>query len=411
MHTDSTGFAPALIRWQRRHGRHHLPWQASQAELGLAGHTAAGAGDTAVLRDPYRVWLSEVMLQQTQVATVIPYFEAFLAAFPTVGALAAADPERVMGLWAGLGYYSRARNLLAAARQVAAAGGVFPADAAALEALPGVGRSTAAAIAVFGFGQRAAILDGNVKRVLGRVHAVDADPAQSATLRRLWALAEAELPEEGASAADLIAYTQGLMDLGAMVCTRTKPACERCPLAEGCAARASGEPERFPRPRQRKVQPLRAAHFLLWREHGQVLLAARPDSGLWGGLWSLPELPEAPPADWRLAGGFQHVFTHFRMDARVWIPPEAIGRLPVAAAPVSPPVLAEPGAGQEPGASLAVLRAALPAPDARRWVQPGRLDALPLPAPIRNWLDSAEVLGVSPAEPRRGTRGTELPSP
>ena len=210
------------MRWQRVHGRHHLPWQKTQqtlreegvvlpypaADEGMMGQPGAkrrgavqddqprapAAGLAAVLRDPYRVWLSEVMLQQTQVSTVIPYFEAFLQAFPQVADLAAAPSERVMGLWAGLGYYSRARNLQAAAQQVAAQGGVFPDSTDALQALPGVGRSTAAAIAVFGFGQRAAILDGNVKRVLCRMFAVAGDPASTAVQKRLWALAEAELP-------------------------------------------------------------------------------------------------------------------------------------------------------------------------------------------------------------------------
>lgn len=209
------------MRWQRVHGRHHLPWQKTQqtlreegvvlpypaADEGMMGQPEAerggavqddqprapAAGLAAVLRDPYRVWLSEVMLQQTQVSTVIPYFEAFLQAFPQVTDLAAAPSERVMGLWAGLGYYSRARNLQAAAQQVAAQGGVFPDSTDALQALPGVGRSTAAAIAVFGFGRRAAILDGNVKRVLCRMFAVAGDPASTAVQKRLWALAEAEL--------------------------------------------------------------------------------------------------------------------------------------------------------------------------------------------------------------------------
>ncbi|MDO4905782.1 MAG: A/G-specific adenine glycosylase [Lautropia sp.] len=445
--------APALICWQRRHGRHHLPWQMTRAGLGLStvtvdeglsvgagrgassgdgdvktppmrqcregrqaggGQPPAGAG---VLRDPYRVWLSEVMLQQTQVTTAIPYFERFLAAFPTVSDLAAAESEQVMGLWAGLGYYSRARNLHAAARRVAAAGGVFPSEPADLQALPGVGRSTAAAIAVFGFGRRAAILDGNVKRVLSRVFAIDADPAQAATLRRLWALAEAELPADGAGAADMIAYTQGLMDLGAMVCTRTAPACGRCPLAELCRARAEGQPERYPRPRARKAQPVREVHFLLLRQGDQVLLAARPERGLWGGLWALPELPAAPSADWRLAGGFQHVFTHFRMDARVWMPPVGVALpfVPGAMAeecrrgevPGEPARCAEPSAdsvagypGEEFGvapdrsaraSAQALLVAAIPPIVAQRWVSPRRLGGLPLPTPIRNWLERADL--------------------
>lgn len=363
------GVAPALIRWQRRHGRHHLPWQRTQAELGLAAEGARGA---KVLRDPYRVWLSEVMLQQTQVVTVVPYFERFLSAFPTVQDLAAADAEQVMGLWAGLGYYSRARNLMAAARQVASQGRAFPSDPAELESLPGVGRSTAAAIAAFGFGQRAAILDGNVKRVFCRVFAIDGHPTETATLKRLWAHAEAELPAQGASASDLIAYTQGLMDLGAMVCTRTKPACESCPLAALCEARAQDAVRAYPSPRARKAQPVREVHLLLVQADGQVLLEARPASGLWGGLWSLPALPSQPPADWSLAGGFEHVFTHFRMKASVWSPPGAQGHQ-----------LREPSP---------LLASAWPAEADQRWVRPGALEALPLPKPIRAWLDSAEAV-------------------
>ncbi|MDO5102757.1 MAG: A/G-specific adenine glycosylase [Lautropia sp.] len=363
------GVAPALIRWQRRHGRHHLPWQRTQAELGLAQAEAKAA---SVLRDPYRVWLSEVMLQQTQVVTVVPYFERFLSAFPTVGDLAAAEAEQVMGLWAGLGYYSRARNLMAAARQVASQGGVFPSEPEGLAALPGVGRSTAAAIAVFGFGRRAAILDGNVKRVFCRVFAIDGNPTESATLKRLWAHAEAELPPEGASAADLIAYTQGLMDLGAMVCTRTKPACERCPLAELCEARGQDAVGAYPQPKVRKAQPVREVHLLLVQAKGSVMLEARPARGLWGGLWSLPELSAEPPSGWRLAGGFEHVFTHFRMKAKVWMPP-----------------VAKPNRCEEPSPLLAE---AWPSEPMQRWVKPGALDALPLPKPIRAWLDSAEAV-------------------
>lgn len=344
------GLAPALIAWQRRAGRHHLPWQITQAGL--------GAHPSAVLRDPYRVWLSEVMLQQTQVATVIPYFERFLQAFPTVTDLAQADAEQVMGLWSGLGYYSRARNLHAAAKQVAAAGGEFPSSPEALAALPGVGRSTGAAIATFGFGERAAILDGNVKRVLGRVFALEGDPTSAPVLRRLWAHAENELPDSGSPAADLIAYTQGLMDLGAMVCTRTKPACNTCPLAPVCRACATGEPERFPGKKAKKTVPVRVVHLLQLESAQGVLLEARPDTGLWGGLWGLPELPEAPAIDWVQVGSFAHVFTHFRMQAQVWSPPA--------------------------GADLNGL---LPERSRQRWRKPDALDGAPLPAPIRKYLE------------------------
>ena len=379
-HDNTLNFAPALIRWQRRHGRHHLPWQKTRLELGTP------AGGAAVLRDPYRVWLSEVMLQQTQVATVIPYFEAFLRAFPTVTDLAAADAEQVMGLWAGLGYYSRARNLHAAARRVAEAGGAFPQTAQELEALPGVGRSTAAAIAVFAFGERAAILDGNVKRVLSRVFAVEGDPAGSVTLARLWTHAEAELPPEGAPAADLIDYTQGLMDLGAMVCTRSRPDCGRCPLATLCQARQQGEPERYPQARRKRTVPVRAVN-LLWVEDAgrRVLLQARPDSGLWGGLWSLPEWPGEVPESWKAVGGFSHVFTHFRMEAMVWAPPpDAVRRAMADQARANG---AEGGIKAVPDA----LAEALPLPEQRRWLAPSALEGAPLPSPIQRWLQ-AQVL-------------------
>lgn len=413
------GFAPALAAWQRQHGRHHLPWQITQAQLHTrtaarapalslgarvmtAGEQRGPGGavpvpdarsalrcaepppcadgteapDTSakVLRDPYRVWLSEVMLQQTQVATVIPYFEAFLRAFPSVQALAAADSEQVMGLWAGLGYYSRARNLHAAARQVAAEGR-FPETAQALEALPGVGRSTAAAIAVFGFGQRAAILDGNVKRVLCRLLAIAGDPASSAVQKRLWAHAETELPLPGAPAAELIAYTQGMMDLGAMVCTRTSPDCERCPVASFCRARAMGEVARYPAPRPRKAVPLREVH-LLWLKRpddGRVLLEVRPDRGLWGGLWSLPELPACPPADWLPAGEFRHVFTHFRMQARLWAPPAV-----------------QAGAMRDAWHE-GVKGGVMPPPECQRWVDPAAPGQVPLPAPVRDFLGQVQT--------------------
>lgn len=380
--------AEAVIRWQRRHGRHHLPWQQSRRALGFADRP-----DADVLRDPYRVWLSEVMLQQTQVATVIPYFEAFLRAYPTVMDLAAADPEEVMGLWAGLGYYSRARNLLAAARQVAAAGGRFPESTDGWAKLPGVGRSTAAAVATFAYGARAAILDGNVKRVLCRVFAVSGDPAEAATLRRLWACAEAELPPPGTAPADLIAYTQGMMDLGAMVCTRSRPGCTVCPLASLCRAWQQGEPTRYPSPRQRRSVSVRPVN-LLWLADGQnqVLLQVRPDKGIWGGLWSLPEWPQEVPQDWQAQGRFTHQFTHFRMDAAIWSPPPALVRA----------LLAHPdrwGNDDLRGwkGLAAMLAKVLPAPAQQRWVGLKALDRAPLPRPIQRWLQARA------AQPRLAT--------
>jgi A/G-specific adenine glycosylase len=259
-----------VIDWQRVHGRHDLPWQRT--------------------RDAYRIWLSEIMLQQTQVSAVIPYYRRFLDALPDVQALARADIDQVLGLWSGLGYYSRARNLHAAARQVVDRhGGHFPPDAATLATLPGVGRSTAAAIAVFAFGERAAILDGNVKRVFSRVFAIDGDPQSLATTARLWRHAEAELPAPPASSETLIAWTQGLMDLGATCCTRSRPACERCPLADVCIARQTDAVDRYPAARARRTVPLREADLLFVQSAGQVLLQWRPPTGIWGGLQSLPE--------------------------------------------------------------------------------------------------------------------------
>ena len=305
------GLAGDLIAWQRAHGRHELPWQQGT--------------------DPYRIWLSEVMLQQTQVATVIPYFEAFVRAFPGATDLARAPTDRVMAAWSGLGYYSRARNLQAAARIVVERhGGAFPADAATLETLPGIGRSTAAAIAVFAFGSRNAILDGNVKRVFARVFRIDGHPGEAAVERQLWAHAEAELPPPGAPMEDLRAYTQGLMDLGATLCTRSRPDCVRCPLQARCGASLAGEVARYPAPRPRRVVPVREFDLLLAMRGASVLLQERPPAGIWGGLWSLPELDRARPevalaASGLVPGGpleevarFEHAFTHFRMKARVW---------------------------------------------------------------------------------------------
>lgn len=259
-------FAATLVAWQRRHGRHELPWQNTT--------------------DPYRVWLSEIMLQQTQVTTVLGYYERFLARFPTVVDLAAASLDEVLALWAGLGYYSRARNLHRCAQAVAAAhGGAFPRTAAELQELPGIGRSTAAAIAAFCFGERVAILDGNVKRVLGRVLAFDGDLASNAAEKRLWDHATALLPEAGHA---MTAYTQGLMDLGAGICATRSPQCLVCPLSELCAGRAAGDPTRWP-VKTKKLKRTRRENWWLWLEReGQVLLQQRPPTGVWAGLWSLP---------------------------------------------------------------------------------------------------------------------------
>jgi len=304
------GFAQDVIAWQQQHGRHALPWQNT--------------------RDAYRVWLSEIMLQQTQVAAVIPYYEKFLRRFPDVHALAAAPSEDVMAHWSGLGYYSRARNLHKCAQRVVAEyGGVFPADPALLEQLPGIGRSTAAAIAAFAYGTRAAILDGNVKRVFARVFGIDRYPGEKAVENAMWQRAVALLPEQG-----IEAYTQGLMDLGATLCVRSRPGCHRCPLARRCIAHASGRANELPVRKPKKAVPEKRTAMLAIVDDGRVLLQQRPDAGIWGGLLSLPEIPA--PQDAADAAGFEdavrlavapfgtvaaveplsmltHGFTHFRL--------------------------------------------------------------------------------------------------
>ncbi|MGF6147419.1 A/G-specific adenine glycosylase [Kingella potus] len=262
----SDTFAARLIRWQQKHGRHNLPWHS---------------------RDPYRVWLSEIMLQQTQVAAVAGYYPRFLAAFPTVSALAAAPEDQVLALWQGLGYYSRARNLHKAAKQIMAQhGGIFPDTRAGLEALSGIGRSTAAAVAAFAFHRREAILDGNVKRVLCRVFARDGDPSDKKFGQSLWTLAESLLPP---APADMPAYTQGLMDLGATVCKRSKPLCAACPMAGICQARAQGRTAELPRRKAAQaVQTLPLYWLVLRRPDGALLLEKRPAQGIWGGLYCVP---------------------------------------------------------------------------------------------------------------------------
>ncbi len=259
-------FSDRVVDWQRVHGRHDLPWQRTD--------------------DPYRIWISEIMLQQTQVAAVIPFYLRFIDRFPDVSALAAATPDEVMRLWSGLGYYGRARNLLACARRIVEQfDGEFPRSAEVLAGLPGIGRSTAAAIAAFAFGERVAILDGNVKRVLCRFEGVEGFPGVAAIERRLWEIAERELP-----AAGIQGYTQGLMDLGATHCSRRKPACDRCPLAERCVARAQGRVAELPTPRPRRTLPVRETAMLVLRRADEVLLERRAPTGVWGGLWSLPEV-------------------------------------------------------------------------------------------------------------------------
>jgi len=279
-------FARKLVAWRRRHGRRGLPWQGT--------------------RDPYRIWFSEVMLQQTQVATVIPYYERFLARFPQVGALAAAAEDEVLRVWSGLGYYRRARDLHQSARKIAFdLDGVFPGNAQEIEALPGVGRSTAAAIAVFAFGERAAILDGNVRRVLARCFGVEGDTQQ-------WRLAARLLPTRA-----IRGYTQALMDLGATVCVRANPACERCPVAGQCVALRQGRVAELPRPRQRKLPPVRRTTWSVLVHRGEVLLEKRPSTGIWGGLWAFPESASGYEIGKRQRlPAFEHGFTHFRLKVQ-----------------------------------------------------------------------------------------------
>jgi A/G-specific adenine glycosylase len=291
-------FAEQVIAWQHEHGRHGLPWQ--------------GTGD------PYRVWLSEIMLQQTQVSTVIGYYDRFLQRFPNVRALAAAPLDDVLALWAGLGYYSRARMLHRCAIDVVQQhGGQFPPSAQALAELPGIGPSTAAAIAAFCFGERAAILDGNVKRVLARWLAFDGDLSEAAQHRMLLGHAHALLPdqEEG-----IAAYTQGLMDIGSGVCTQRQPRCDACPVAAGCAARGQGDPLRYPVKSRRLKRGRRENVLLMLTCADRIWLVQRPVSGVWGGLWSLPEFADdaalaaavpALPGQLQRLASVQHALTHF----------------------------------------------------------------------------------------------------
>lgn len=344
-------FARRIVDWQRAHGRRDLPWQGQ--------------------RDPYRVWLSEIMLQQTQVATVREYYVRFLQVFPDVQALAAAPLDDVLALWSGLGYYSRARNLHRCARAVVELhGGRFPASSDALAQLPGIGKSTAAAIAAFCHGERAAILDGNVKRVLARHLGFDADLAQSGPQRALWVKAQALLPESDAMAA----YTQGLMDLGATTCLARAPACADCPLRVDCVARREGRVEQLP-VKSRRLQRGERTHALLllcWRD--QVLLARRPERGVWAGLWSLPEFGDiasimAAGVDWggraRELSPFVHVLTHF--DWRL-----------------------QPVRWDLPSRTTTAQRVSIAAGIAgARWVTTEGAQAMSLPAPVRRLLVEA----------------------
>lgn len=300
---DVSRFATQLIAWQRAHGRHDLPWQ----------HT----------RDPYAVWVSEIMLQQTQVSAVLGYYTRFMQRFPTLASLAAAEQDEVMQYWSGLGYYSRARNLHHAAQTIMREhGGTFPQNFETIQTLKGIGRSTAAAISVFAFNQRKTILDGNVKRVLARLHGIDGWPGLPEVEKQLWQIAEAALPDE-----DLPAYVQGLMDFGATLCTRAKPACERCPMQADCQAYQQQRVHQLPAPKPRKALPEKQITLMLVINAGDVLLERRPNSGIWGGLWSLPECEVTHIASEQIQAryGLQtepqetwpplwHTFTHFKLQ-------------------------------------------------------------------------------------------------
>ncbi len=340
-------FAGELLTWFDRHGRRDLPWQQQPT--------------------PYRVWISEIMLQQTQVATVIPYFERFMARFPDVAALARADLDEVLHLWTGLGYYARARNLHRSATIITAEhGGELPASSEQLIALPGIGRSTAGAILAIAHGQRTAILDGNVKRVLARFHAEPGRPGQSAWLHTLWQHAEHHTPPRR-----LADYTQAIMDLGATVCTRRRPNCIECPLTARCEAFRDGTTEQFPETKpRRRLAVKRVRMFLIEAPDGHILLERRPPTGLWGGLWGPPErahdqdpatlaaelgMGQAAVRETRTEAGFRHTFTHFHMD----IEPVRI----ILARP-APPAIGEAGrlrwyhprAGDRIGLSAAAVR-------------------------------------------------------
>jgi A/G-specific adenine glycosylase len=307
---DLAWFAPELIAWQRTHGRHGLPWQATPPSRPSA----------------YAVWLSEVMLQQTQVVTVVGYYQRFLQRFPTVKALAEASEDEVLALWSGLGYYSRARNLHRAAQLVMTRfGGEFPREPAQLQELPGVGRSTAAAIAAFSFGARATILDGNVKRVLSRVFAL-ADAPSAKHEAALWALAESLTPSaiEGEIEGGIESYTQGLMDLGATLCTRSKPACAICPMSARCEGRKLGIQHQLPtrkvKTAAQRTRRVEQCALVVATHRGEVYLEQRPSTGVWARLWSFPQFASVAGAQawattWGAEGLFRepvkHSFTHF----------------------------------------------------------------------------------------------------
>ena len=343
-------FATSLLAWFDQHGRKNLPWQQA--------------------RNAYRVWLSEVMLQQTQVRTVIGYFERFVGALPTLTDLARASEDRVLALWSGLGYYSRARNLQRTAQIcVAQYGGDLPRSIDELSALPGIGRSTAAAILAQAYGDRHAVLDGNVRRVLSRWHGISGWPGSTTTQRELWQLAETHTPRQ--RVAD---YTQAIMDLGATVCVRSNPQCTRCPVAGGCIALRDGLTRILPQAKPKRALPTRKTAMLIVRDAaGRVLLERRPPTGVWARLWSLPEVAEPSSAVPRLHGRyavdattraslpeFVHTFSHYHLHITPCLFTAAAGL---------PRIADDPDQG---------------------WYTLAELSELGLPAPVRKLLDSLE---------------------
>ncbi|MGB6102516.1 MAG: A/G-specific adenine glycosylase [Pusillimonas sp.] len=355
---DIPAFTDTVIAWQKAHGRHHLPWQGTH--------------------DPYRIWLSEIMLQQTQVATVIGYYQRFLSRFPDIGTLAAASQDEVMPYWAGLGYYARARNLHRCAQVLCSDwGGQFPGNSENIATLPGIGRSTAAAIAAFAYGERSPIMDGNVKRVFTRYFGIEGATSERATELALWRAAEAVL-DAAPRKLDMVAYTQGLMDLGSQCCTRGRPDCGRCPLQERCYARKTGRQHELPTPRKKKASPERQCNMLVANRDGHILLEKQASPGIWGGLWSLPLYhdDDALMAACRHWGSRQtppqkmaslvHVFTHFRLHIEPWYLSCDTTRL------------AEPGPAQ-------------------RWIGLADLAATALPAPVRKILEGLFPASFAPA--------------
>jgi A/G-specific adenine glycosylase len=295
-------FAGRVIEWQKASGRHDLPWQRT--------------------RDPYRIWLSEIMLQQTQVSAVVPYYGRFLARFPDLASLAAAPEDDVLALWSGLGYYARARHLHRAARAIVEKhAGIFPSAYDDIVALPGIGRSTAGAIAVFAFGARQPILDGNVKRVFARAFGIAGFPGEKRIETAMWTHAEALLPSSNVEA-----YTQGLMDLGAGICTRSRPRCELCPLHDDCVATRENRIAELPAPRPKRPLPEKSTVMLILQRDREILLEKRPAPGIWGGLWSFPEIADLGDAAGALRIRFgaevtsegtlpdvHHGFTHYAL--------------------------------------------------------------------------------------------------